>query len=217
MVLLGLSPAQAIATAKFGGFGISAGASSRFFREKITDKRTVIIFSLIGAVGAVAGSLTLNHFSDNTELLQKLMGLVILVIGVPMLYVRRLGLTTQPRPRWVKAGGLALLLGSVFLQAALGSGIGSLQLVVLISCFGMTALVASATRRAMQLTVATISLAIFMAVGLVDYRFGLVMLVTSFVGGFIGAHIAIRKGNQFIINLFAATSVLLALQLLFGA
>ena len=35
MVLLGLTPAEAVGTGKFGGFGISLGASSRFFREKI--------------------------------------------------------------------------------------------------------------------------------------------------------------------------------------
>ncbi len=216
MVILGLSPASAIATAKFGGFGLSAGASSRFFKEKITDKRTVIIFSLLGAVGALGGSLTLAHFSSHSELLQKLMGLVIVAVGIPMLYVRNMGLTTRPRGRWMKIIGLILMLAGIFLQVALGSGAGSLQMVILVCCFGMTALVASATRRAVQLTVATVSLVTYIAVGLVDYRFGMVMLLTSFAGGFIGAHIAVKKGNKFIINLFAATSVLLALQLLFG-
>lgn len=75
---------------------------------------------------------------------------------------------------------------------------------VLISCFGMTALVASATRRAMQLTVASVSLVVFIAAGLIDYRYGLTGLATGLVGGYIGAHIAVKKGNKFIINLFAA-------------
>lgn len=216
MVLLGLSPASAIATAKFNGLGTSAGASSRFFKEKITDKRTVIIFSLLGAASALIGSLTLAHFSNHTEVLQKLMGLVILLIGVPLLYVRKLGLTTRkPRLR-MKVLGLILMFAGVILQVALGSGTGSLQLIILIACFGMTALTASATRRAVQLTIAVVSLIIYMFVGLIDYQFGLVALVTSFAGGFIGAHIAIKRGNKFIINLFAAVSVLLALQLLLG-
>lgn len=217
MVLLGLSPASAIATAKFGGLGISAGSSARFFREKITDKRTVIIFSLLGAVGALAGSLTLAALSSQTDLIQKLMGLVILVVGIPLLYVRNTGLTTRRPPIRVKILGMALLIVSVFLQAALGSGIGSLQLVVFILCFGMDALTASATRRAMQLTVAAVSLAVFMVSGLVDYKFGLVALITSSIGGFAGAHIAVKKGNRFIINMFAIASALLAIQLLFGS
>lgn len=47
-------------------------------------------------------------------------------------------------------------------------------------------------------------------------KFGLIGLVTSSVGGYAGAHIAVSRGNRFIINMFAAVSALLALQLLFG-
>ena len=85
-------------------------------------------------------------------------------------------------------------------------------MVLLISGFGMTALVASATRRAMQLTVAVISLGIFMATNLVDYRFGIIALVTALIW-LHRAHMG-QRGNKFVINLFAAVSILLALQLL---
>jgi len=105
MVLLGLTPAQAIATAKFSGFGVSAGASSRFFKEKLTDKKTVIIFSIIGAIAALAGSLTLVHFRDQSDIIQRIMGIAILAIGVPMLYIRNLGQITKHPPTWLKAVG----------------------------------------------------------------------------------------------------------------
>lgn len=216
MVTLGLSPANAIATAKFGGFGISAGSSLRFFKEKITDRRTVIIFSVLSAIGALAGSLLLVKFSDEQEILEKILGVTILVVGIPMLYARNMGLTAKKRPFYIKVIGCVLMTIGILFQAALGSGIGSLQLVILMACFGMTALTAVATRRAVQLVVATISLAVFITAGLVDYRFGMVGLVTSFAGGFLGAHIAVKKGNKFILNLFAVTSAILAVQLLFG-
>lgn len=216
MVTLGLSPATAIATAKFGGFGISAGASSRFFKEKITDRRSILIFSILSAVGALAGSLLLVKFSDQQDLLEKILGIVILLVGIPLLYARNMGIKAKKTSEPMKALGFILLIIGVMFQAALGAGIGSLQLVVLMACFGMTALTASATRRAMQLVVATIALAVFIIAGLVDYKFGFVGLVTSFAGGYLGAHIAVKKGNKFIINLFAITSALLALQLLLG-
>lgn len=216
MVLFGLTPAQAIATAKFAGFGVSLGATLRFAREGITDRRTVIVFSILGGIAALIGSLTLAHFSHHTDFIQKLMGWVILVVGIPMLYFRNAGLTTRHRSRQMKILGLFVLAFCVFLQVSVGAGIGSLQMIVLISMFGMTALVANATRRFMQLTVATISLIVFVSVGLVDYRFGAVGLVTAFTGGHIGAHLAIKKGNKFVVNLFAIVSALLALQLIFG-
>jgi uncharacterized membrane protein YfcA len=216
LVILGLSPAQAIATAKFGGFGISLGASSRFFREKITDGKTVAIFAAAGAVGALIGSLTLVHFSGNAEVLQKLMGYVLLMVGVPMLYLRRLGLHPRPRPLWFKVIGGILIFVTIMLQAALSSGTASAQTLIFISFFGMRALVASATKRAMQLAVASVSLTVFIIAGLVDYKFGAVALVTSWVGGFIGTHIAIKKGDGFVVNLFAVTTILLALELILG-
>lgn len=216
MVLLGLSPAQAIATAKFSGFGLSLGATGRFYKERIADKKTVIVFSVIGAIGALAGSLLLNHFRYESDLLQKLMGLAILMLGIPMLYIRNAGLESKMRPRWMKVMGLVLLCFSVLMQAALGTGIGSLQIVVLITFFGMTALTASATRRAMQLTVATVSLLVFIVAGLIDYRFGIVSVLTAAAGGYIGAHIAVKKGDKFVVNLFAFVSALLAIQLILG-
>ncbi len=216
MVLLGLSPATAIATAKFGGLGLSSGTSLRFFKEHITNRRAVIIFSIFGGVGALAGSLLLTHFSDQEELLEKLMGGIILFAGIPLLYVKGMGLKTTNPPRYLQIIGLGLLAVSVLFQAALSAGIGSLQLVVFMGCFGMTALTASATRRAMQLTVAIISLLVYIIAGLVDYKFGAVSFITSLTGGYLGAHIAVKKGNKFIINVFAITSALLALQLLLG-
>lgn len=214
LVLLGLSPSQAIATSKFNGLGTAAGSSLRFFREKLTDRRIVILFSLVGAIGSVLGSLLLLHLSKHERLLQDITALAILVVGIPVLYARNMGLAVKVRSLPLKAVGLLLLLVGVLFQSALGAGLGSLQLVVLIGCFGMTALTASATRRVMQLTVAIISLGIFISVGLVDYRYGIIAFITSTIGGFMGAHIAIKKGNKFVVNLFAITSALLALQLL---
>ncbi len=215
MVVLGLSPATAIATAKFGGFGISAGTSARFFKEKITNRRTVLLLLLIlGIFGGLSGSMLLVRFSGYEQELEKIMGFIILFAGIPLLYIRKMGIKARPKPLYIKVIGSVLLAIGVLLQAAFGAGIGSLQLVILMAFFGMTALTASATRRAMQLVVATVSLIVFITAGLVDYKFGLMGLVTSFVGGFIGAHIAVKKGNKFIINLFAITSAILALQLI---
>ena len=214
LLLLGLTPASAVATGKFGGLGIASGTSLRFAKEKLTDRHTVLIFSVLSALGAIVGSLLLVKYQHHERVLEDIVAYSILLVGVPLLYVRNLGLTAQERSPLTKTFGGLLLLAAIILQAALGSGLGSLQLVVLIGCFGMTALVASATRRAMQITVAVISLAIFVGSGIVDYKYGLTGLATSFVGGYLGAHIAIKRGNRFVINLFAATSVLLAVQLL---
>ena len=216
MVVLGLTPATAIATAKFGGLGISAGTSARFHKEKITDRNTLIKLSILAAIASIAGSLILLKIADNAELLQKLMGYVILIVGIPMLYARNMGLSSRiPSQRNVLVGNI-LMFAAIIFQVIIGSGVAALQMIILMSVFGMNALTASATRRAMQLVVAVISLTVFIAGGLIDYKFGLIALFTSLIGGFIGAHLAIKKGNKFVVNLFAIVSALLAIELIFG-
>jgi len=216
LILLGLSPAQAVATTRFGGLGISLGASSRFFREKYTDKRAVAIFSVIAVIGSIIGSLALLRFKDHAHALQTFIGLLILLVGVPSLYIRRVGLKSRAPSFTMCAIGYILLVITTITSAAIATGIGSLQTLILIYFFGMTALKASATRRLIQLVIAVASLAIYLPSGLIDFPLAITALVTSFIGGFLGAHIAIKKGDKFVINLFAVVSALLALQLLFG-
>jgi len=214
LLLLGLSPTTAIASSKFGGLGISAGSSLRFFKEKLTDRRAVLIFSAISAVGAIIGSFALIKLSSHEKLLQQIMGYAILLVGIPMLYFRGMGLKTKVTSTRMKVLGFVVIIISVVFQAALSSGLGAIQLLALMGCFGMTALTASATRRMMQLTVAVISLLVFIFAGYVDYKYGAIAFVTSGIGGFIGTHIAVKKGDKFVLNLFAITSAILALQLL---
>lgn len=214
LVLLGLPPSTAISTAKFGGFGLSVGSSARFFKEKITNKRTLVFFSALSVIGAVIGSLLLVEFSGYEAMLERIMGAIILLAGIPLLYFKNMGLKTKSTSWIAKLNGSVLLLVVLVLHAAIGSGIGMLQLVILMSCFGMTAIVASATRRIMQLIVTSISLVVFIAAGLVDFQFGFVAMTTPLVGGFIGTHLAIKKGNKFIVNLFAIISAVLAIQLI---
>lgn len=216
LVILGLSPATAIATAKFGGLGISAGTSARFYKEKYTDTELVLKLSILATVAAIIGSLILLKNADNSELLQKLMGYVILIVGIPLLYFRNMGHQSVIKSKYSIYLGYVLMFVFIILQVLLGSGIASMQMMILMGLFGMTALTASATRRAMQLIVAIISLAIFIAGGIIDYKFGIAAFVSSLLGGFVGAHIAIKKGNKFVVNMFALISAVLALELILG-
>lgn len=162
---MGVSPVQAIASVRFGGFGVSLGASSRFYKEKIVDKRTVVVFTILGAICSVIGSLTLIRLESNLSLVENFIGLAIILVGIPSLYIRRLGIEPRETSRQTNIMGLILLALVTVLVAAFGAVIGSLQMIILLYFFGMTALVASATRRAMQLVVTFFSLVIFISAG----------------------------------------------------
>ena len=216
LILFGLSPATAIATAKMGGVGLGIGTSSKFYGKKLASKKTIIIFSVLGIITAILGSFLLIELKDKQDFLQKTVGFVILLVGIPMVYLKNMGIHRKSRSKIVKIVGTLLIGISNIFQTALSTGISIVQMTILMSFFGMTALSASATRRAMQLTSALVSLFILIPAGLINYRFGIVSLISALGGGYVGAHLAVKKGNKFVINIMTLTSGVLALYLILG-
>lgn len=213
LIALGTNPLTAITTSKVNGLGMAIGAITRYHREKILDFKTQIKFMVIGGVGAAIGSGLLVKFSSNEEAIQDFLGYVILIVGLPLLYSKDLGLETIKRStRFKKVGYVAIFANAVIASAL--SGITTLHLIILMYFFGMTAINASVAKRSMQLVVQSISLIILGFAGFIDYRLAIVALFTSIFGAYIGANIAIKKGNKFVINFFAILSAVLALKLI---
>ena len=214
LMIFGLSPASAIATAKMGGVGLGVGTSSKFYGKKLVSKKIIIIFSLIGIVTAILGSFLLIELQDKQDFLQKAVGLVILLIGIPMIYLKNMGIQRKNRSRLAKIIGTFLIGITNTFHTLLSTGISIVQMTIFMSLFGMTALSASATRRSMQLTSALISLAILIPAGLINYNFGIVSLLSALGGGYVGAHLAVKKGDKFVVNMMTLTSAALAIYII---
>jgi uncharacterized protein len=60
-----------------------------------------------------------------------------------------------------------------------------------------------------------IATAIFMWQGLVDYRLGLILAATMFVGAYIGAHVATKLSDVWLKRIFIATVLILAAKTMF--
>src|SRR5258708_4703779 len=71
-ILIGLTPQQAVATGKFGSFGLSLGAAAAFKKRMLDDKRFSLFIIGLSAVMGLAAALLLRQV-DNTAL-QRLMG-----------------------------------------------------------------------------------------------------------------------------------------------
>lgn len=216
LIALGLNPASAIATSKFSAFGQAVGSSTRYYREKLVTKRQFLIFGALSLFAGLVGSLGLVAIQNQHELIENLVGLIILMVGVPFLYLKKRGFELKGNPRYLRAIGFALVFIVVMLVSGIGSGIGTLQAIVFMSFFGMKALNAIALQRSMLLVSTLVVLAVFIANGLIDYRYGVAGILSATTGSFIGAHIAVKKGDKFVLNLLAVVSAVLALYLLFN-
>jgi len=195
LIFIGLSPQQAIATGKMSGIGSSVGAITAFQGKGLVNKRLVIPFMIITALCAFVAAWLMPKIDP--FIFQKIIG-AILILMIPTLFIKKASFQPGPRSRgMVVAGFIAYTLFS-FAQTMIGTGMGSLLVIVLMLLFGLTALEANATKRVAQSVQAVILFVLLWAQGLVVLAHGAAGLLGSSIGSHIGAHIAIKKGNTFV-------------------
>ena len=81
-------------------------------------------------------------------------------------------------------------------------------------CFSMTFVQAVANTKLVNIFSSLVATLIFIWCSIVDYRLGLILAVTAFIGAIIGARIALKLDNLWLRRIFLATVVALALKTL---
>lgn len=216
-IYLGFPPTQVLASIKFGGLGISIGSLLRFRKEEgLIDKKLILSLSLFAAVAALIGSLSLVRIQSNSEFIEKLVEWLILLIIPFLIFKKWLKSAGQPSElsKLKKYSGYGLLSLLITLQSAIGSGVGFLQYLVLNKMLGLRPMVAMVTRRTMQVTEGSVALVVYISSGLVNYKMGLILLVSTYLGGYLGSHIAVKKGDYFIEKSVMIISFIMSLSLI---
>lgn len=211
-IFIGLPPQIAVATTKFGALGLTLGSIAKFRKTEHVRKDFVIFLSLLSIMAALVGSRILLASSD--EYIERLVG-VMMLITIPFLFMKEIGLQRFKPSYWKEVFGYIFYFVILVLQAAFGAGVGMMLMVVMIGLLGFTALESNVTRRIPGFILAAVSLGIYMFSDVVYYAHGLAMLAGMIVGGYIGTHIAIKKGSKFVKMVFAIVVVILGLQLVF--
>lgn len=195
LIFIGLPPANAIATAKLGGIGAAAGAATAFKGKGLLQKHLLIPFMAIALVSSFVAAWLLPRIDPN--LFEKIIGVTLLAM-VPVMFLKKAALQPGERTKgWITVGFMLYIVFS-FMQTLVGSGVGSLLVVVLMLLFGLTALQANATKRVAQ-AVQAVAMFVLMALqGFVVWTHGIAGLLGSTIGAYIGGRIAVKKGSQFV-------------------
>lgn len=214
MIFFGFSPAQAVSTGKINGLTATIGALGGMHRvhRTLSRRRVGIVMALAFGIGLVVPFLIV---ALDSEVYRIALGIILLLM-VPVLYFKKIGITPhRPTPRRRLIGG-GLLTLALFLQGAFGGGLGSLVNVVLMSMLGMTAAEANATKRWSQL-VLNITVAVgVLGSGLIVWQIVIVSLPATILGGYLGGHLASRNSNQFVMNIMMGLLAASGLALIFG-
>lgn len=210
-LFIGMPPANALATSKFGSLGTAFGALTAFRGKGLVHKGLVYKFLAITALCALIAAWLVPKI-DPTVFRQAI-GIFLLVL-VPTLFINKPAFQPGNRSkRWVVVGFVLYTIFS-FLQTVIGTGMGSILVLILMFAFGLGALEANATKRVAQVAQAVILFVLLAFQGFVVWAHGLAALAGSTIGSLIGTHIAIKKGAQFVKIMLAIVMVTSGIALL---
>ena len=210
-----LPPAVLLGTNKFSAITGTTIATLRYGWSVPIQWRSVLPAAGVAGLGAVAGAKTVTLIDPT--LLRPLM---LLMLGGMALY-------TLARPKFGERDGTAAPLrqgGGAFYGVTavfgfydgfFGPGAGSVMMFVLVRLFGRDFLSAAATTKVLNLASNFGALILFMQTGNVFYAVALPMAAFNVAGGFLGAHLAVRRGSRFIRTVFLMVVVALIVKLLF--
>lgn len=196
--LPGASPVQLLATNKLSSITGTTTSSLTYYRRVRPDPRTFVplmVFAFIGSLGgALVATLIPRAAFDPIVLV------VLVVVGGYVWFKPAIGTVTalrfEGRTHLGAAAGVGLAVG--FYDGALGPGTGSFFVFALVGLLGYSFLEASAKARLANWATNLAALAIFVPMGAVLWKLGLVMAVGNVVGGYLGARVAVAKGARFV-------------------
>lgn len=213
LVFLGLPPHIAVATNRFGSLGTAITTSYEFVKTKKVVFRYVIPFIIITAIGSFIGARILIEI--NEAVLSKLIGIILLLM-VPFTFLKSdIGLRRRNVSKYYKILGFLGFFGIAVYEGFLGAGAGIFIVYLFIFLFGLTYIEANATDKIPWLVNLIVSAIVFSIYGIINYVYGAILLVGMFIGGYLGAHTAVMKGNKFVKVIFSIVVVILAIKMLF--
>jgi uncharacterized membrane protein YfcA len=194
-IFLGLSPQEAIASGKFGGLSSVAGSIRVLHKEKLHSWKHVIPLMVLALIiGLIAPQLIVQIDAD---IYQTVIG-VLLIMMIPVIYLKKIGANKKAVSKKSTRFGWVLVVIALFLQAVFSSGLGTLVNLVLISFLGMSALEANITKRFSQITLNVVIILGLLGTGLIIWEVVIVGSIANLVGSTIGAKLAIKKGNSYV-------------------
>jgi uncharacterized protein len=217
LIFLGLPFGVALATHKVASVALGLGATLRHFRESHLERRFSLIILGAGLPGVVLGAATILQVPEKLATL--LLGVLTLSLGLYSIFKPRLGMDYAPR----NSTGMPLVTGMLglfvvgFLNGSITSGTGLFLTLWLIRHFGLD------YKRAVAYTLILCGVVwngtgalVLGVLGTIAWDWMPALLAGSVIGGYLGSHVAIRKGNLWIKRSFEIVTILIGLKLIFG-
>ena len=217
LIFLGLPFGVAVATHKVATVALGVGATLRHMKESHLERQFALFIIATGLPGVILGASFILQIPD--RMAEFSLGILTLGLGIYSFFSPELGQNHKPSHRNTSGyllGGLALFIIGI-LNGSLTSGTGLFVTLWLVQWFGLD------YKRAVTYTLILVGLfwngagAITLGIlGEIHWLWIPALLLGSVIGGYLGAHLAIVKGNTVIKRSFEVVTLLVGLKLIVG-
>lgn len=217
LIFLGLPFGVAVATHKVATVALGVGATIRHLKESHLERQFALFIVASGLPGVIIGASFILQVPD--RMAEIALGILTLGLSIYSFLSPQLGHNHKPVHRNTKGyllGGIALFIIGI-LNGSLTSGTGLFVTLWLVQWFGLD------YKRAVAYTLILVGLfwngagAITLGIlGEIHWLWIPALLLGSVIGGYLGAHLAITKGNTLIKRSFEVVTLLVGLKLIVG-
>lgn len=217
LIFLGLPFSIALATHKIASVFLGIGATLRNLKENQLERQFASFILACGLPGVFLGANIILSIDD--RLAEIALGMLTMGLGVYSFFKPSLGQELTPKNRHLKGyivgGSLLFFIG--ILNGSLTSGTGLFVTLWLIRWFGLD------YKTAVAYTLILVGLfwngtgALTLGVlGEIAWEWLPALIIGSLLGGYIGAHLAIKKGNRMIKIVYEIITLVIGLKLIIG-
>jgi uncharacterized membrane protein YfcA len=207
------NPVSVVATSKTAAFFGTSTAAIKYRKSIKTDPKLLLAMVIPAFFGAALGAHLASRISS--ESYKSSIFFVMIAIFIYTLVKPELGKNHVEKyaPGKLKAIGAVAAFIIGFYDGLIGPGTGTILMIALVAIMGFAFVGASAIAKVVN---ATTNLASIIVVGLtigVMWKLGLLLGVANLAGGYMGSHMAIKKGSSFIRIFYLIVTGLLILRL----
>ena len=214
MLQFHIEPRTALATNMFALTFMSVGGTLPFLRSPDMNRERLPMLVSLTLLGSVIGAFLLLRVP--TRSVPMIVSVAVIAVAAFSVVYRKSGMQESaiaPSAGAEIAGyALTFLLG--IYGGFFSGGYVTILTAVYVAVFRFTFVEAIATTKLMNVFSSAITTSVFMWHGLVNYRLGLILGATMFVGALVGARFAIRIGNLWLRRIFLTAVWVLGLKAL---
>jgi uncharacterized membrane protein YfcA len=211
MLALGIPPINVLTLNRMSDVGVVFGALRGYHKAKIIDWKLALIIAIPLAIGSFIGANTIISLPD------KIIKYIILVgvfIGIFFLLKKTRSDKNNAKAmnKWL---GLGLMLVVGIWSGLLAMAGATFAVLVLVYFFNKDYLQARSTDIVAAIPETLIAAIVLFMGSTVSIFLIMTMILSSFIGSWIGSHIAVKNGNNFIRKTMIGIAILMLIKVIF--